>query len=149
MTDDRNECDIQNFLSNINPNQNVPDDVALAAIKNDIEKRQITYEKILESYSESIKNNLTFKCFSRFFTWALVTFVFISVSVKAIEILEKCVSIGIENQIPIALASLGSLLTVIIAIPKIIAEYIFNKEEDQYMVEILKNLLDFDRSMFK
>lgn len=149
MDKNTNKETILNYIETLDPSENVPDDSTLIKnkIKSDVEERQETYKNILEAYCNSIKKNFVFKGIAKTVTWAVVTFVFISISIKSIEILEKCLYLGFEKQVPVVLASFGSFLTVIIAIPKIITAYIFNKEEDKYMVQILKKIVDFDKNV--
>lgn len=44
----------------------------------------------------------------------------------------------------VALSALGSLATIYLTIPKIISNYLFNKDEEKYMCEIVKNIQGHD-----
>ena len=106
------------------------------------------YTAILDAYVDNLKKTMerkrTFKtwffaisCFllvSVF--WALVYTIWLSSKKPATDILEWCSAV---------LPALGSFLTVFIVIPKIIAEYLFNLEEEKYMSEIIKNIQDYDK----
>ncbi len=48
----------------------------------------------------------------------------------------------------VILPSISSLMIAFIKLPKIIAKYLFNIQEDRYMNSVIKNIQDYDRSMF-
>lgn len=41
----------------------------------------------------------------------------------------------------------GTLISTLLIIPTKIAEFIFNKEEEKYMSEIIKNIQEYDRNV--
>lgn len=48
----------------------------------------------------------------------------------------------------IVFPAISSLIVAFIKIPQIIAQYLFNVEEDSYMNSIIKNIQDYDKAMF-
>lgn len=52
------------------------------------------------------------------------------------------------SLLTIILPSISSLIVAFIKIPEIIAHYLFNVEEDNYMNDIIKNIQDYDKAMF-
>ena len=55
---------------------------------------------------------------------------------------------AILSLITVILPSISSLIVAFIKIPEIIARYLFNIKEDNYMNSVIKNIQDYDKSMF-
>ena len=49
----------------------------------------------------------------------------------------------------ILLPALSSLIVAFLKIPEIIAQYLFNIEEESYMSSIIKNIQDYDTGMYE
>lgn len=107
------------------------------------------YTAILAAYADNLRKTMQSKrTFKRWFFWTscfllvgvfllLVCVIWLAAKKPAADILEWCSAV---------LPALGSFLTVFIVIPKIIAEYLFNLEEEKYMSEIIKNIQDYDKT---
>lgn len=106
------------------------------------------YSKLLETYVANAKKALEEKClYKRVFFWGcmialammlLVFFIALGVTVlkeNTIQIVVELVSITV------------SLASAIIVVPKIIAEYLFNTSDEANMVEIIKNMQEYDKSV--
>lgn len=55
---------------------------------------------------------------------------------------------AILGLVTIILPSISSLIVAFIKIPQIIAKYLFNIKEDNYMNSVIKNIQDYDKAMF-
>lgn len=49
----------------------------------------------------------------------------------------------------LVIPAISSLIVAFIKIPEIIAQYLFNAEEDKNMTTIIKNIQDYDKTMFE
>lgn len=107
-------------------------------IRNDSQK----YSKILSSYENHIKKTLKFKrIYKHFVFW-------VSLSILIITFIAFfCISLfarSVFNDLNFTVSSLISLVTIFIVIPQIISRYLFNKDEEKYMCEIVKNIQKHD-----
>ena len=124
-------------------------------------KHSKNYSKLLDVYVISTKRNITMK------NWFKILFFIITMgSMLAIVYLfyvslqyafdnfvkfDNLNEISIEailSIVTIILPSISSLIVAFIKIPEIIAHYLFNVEEDNYMNSVIKNIQDYDKSMF-
>lgn len=124
-------------------------------------KHSKNYSKLLDIYVVSTKNNITMK------NWFKILFFIITMgSMLAIVYLfyislqyafdnfgkfEDLNEVSIEAILSIAtviLPAISSLIVAFIKIPEIIAHYLFNIEEDNYMNSVIKNIQDYDKAMF-
>lgn len=55
---------------------------------------------------------------------------------------------AILSMITVVIPAILSLIVAFIKIPEIIAQYLFNAEEDNNMISIIKNIQDYDKTMF-
>ena len=111
------------------------------------------YVKILESYCTYLEDTIKFKIISR--EKQIKTFNYI---LKGLLLLSGVVIIltfiyGFKNKefgVEIALVlvtSLISLIGTIIIIPTKIIEFVFNKDDEKNIAEIIKNILDYDKQL--
>lgn len=124
-------------------------------------KHSKNYSKLLDVYVISTKRNITMK------NWFKILFFIITMgSMLAIVYLfyvslqyafdnfakfDNLNEISIEailSIVTIIFPSISSLIVAFIKIPEIIAHYLFNVEEDNYMNSVIKNIQDYDKSMF-
>ena len=124
-------------------------------------KHSKNYSKLLDIYVISTKRNITMK------NWFKILFFIITMgSMLAIVYLfyvslqyafdnfakfDNLNEISIEailSIVTIIFPSISSLIVAFIKIPEIIAHYLFNVEEDNYMNSVIKNIQDYDKSMF-
>lgn len=49
----------------------------------------------------------------------------------------------------ILVPSITSLIVAFVEIPKIIAQYLFNVQEDSFMDSVIKNIQDYDKAMYE
>lgn len=111
-------------------------------------KRDIQYTDLITTYSGYIKQTIQFKNVARwtsFIVFILVFIIIISFAVGAIQLVAHKKNIEIGEMTTIITAA-TALISSIIVIPQKIVEFIFNREEDKYIVDVIKNTQDFDKS---
>ena len=124
-------------------------------------KHSKNYSKLLDAYVTSVKTNIflknLFKILFFFVTMgsmlAIIYFFYISLryTLDNFSKFDNLNEISIEailSILTIILPTISSLIIAFIKIPKIIARYLFNIEEDNYMNSVIKNIQDYDKSMF-
>lgn len=128
---------------------------------NEVLKHSRNYSNLLNIYVVSTRRNIKVK------TWLKISFfVFTMGSMLAIVIL-FCFSLSyafksfakfsnlnnvsikaILSILTVVFPAISSLIVAFIKIPEIIARYLFNVEEDNYMSSVIKNIQDYDKLMF-
>lgn len=111
-------------------------------------KRDIQYTDLITTYSGYIKQTIQFKNVARwtsFIVFILVFIIIISFAVGSIQLVAHKKNIEIGEMTTIITAA-TALISSIIVIPQKIVEFIFNREEDKYIVDVIKNTQDFDKS---
>lgn len=114
-------------------------------------KRNVLYSHLVDDYADYIKRTIDFKYKSRIVVSTLLIAVFILVIALYIymsfytlpNLLKSDNRKVVESMITI-ISAFGTLISTIIILPKVIVEFIFNKEEDQYIVDLIKHTQDFD-----
>lgn len=121
----------------------------------------ILYSDLLAAYTSDVGKTLTTKRRLKVIFFIIVMFIFVfcfAVFCYAGIYLcnnlttrqdEMTINETIISIVGIALPALSSLIVALIKIPTIITRYLFNKEEELYMKEIIKNLQDYDRDVYK
>lgn len=109
------------------------------------------YSKILESYSNHLNYTLSFKrTMKKVFFWVAIAIM--ALCIIGVIIFGTVVVFNANNEefniqdylIPLFTA-LTSFLTVFIIIPKIIAKYLFNSNEDDVMKNVVSSIQDYDK----
>ncbi len=119
------------------------------------------YTDFLEEYKNYTKNsNILKDKYKRIFFWIiivvlcmLVLLFFASVcigfiGIVVIVILEKESVEVIAGIITTVASSFSAVIVALFKLPKIIAEYLFNKEEESSMVKIIEQIQQYDRNMY-
>lgn len=127
----------------------------------EILKHSKHYSNLLDAYVDSTRENITMKKWFKIFFFIItmgslvaVVYFFYDTLQYAFNSFDKYSdSDGITTQtilsaITVLIPSISSLIVAFIKIPEIIARYLFNTKEDEYMNLIIKNIQDYDRSMF-
>ena len=127
----------------------------------EIKKRGAKYSALLKLYVRSTSFNAASKLLFKwiFFVVTMVAFwkmlsLFedsINKVYKIFDGYEDLNEISLEvvlGLLTIVLPAVSSLIVAFINIPKIIAQYLFNNNEDDNMNSIIKNIQDYDRAMF-
>lgn len=120
------------------------------------------YIGILNTYQEQISKSITSKnelkcnffCMIRFIMIALVLLFFIAIIVSMYifsQMIAKnyqSVSV-ISGAVTAMISTLSTMVLSIFKLPQIIADYLFNKEEDNQMNEVIKNIQKYEIDAFK
>lgn len=106
------------------------------------------YTDLLNCYVENAKKSLDDKrkWKSIFFYGSIVTMgtLLIMLFVALITAIDKDNTIQIVTKL---IAATVSFASVFIVLPKIIAEYLFNTSDEKNMVDIIKNMQEYDKSL--
>lgn len=120
------------------------------------------YTKILGNYAVYTKSSNDMKtCYKKIFFWAVMGILFALAAVflysvhGAFEVMKALPDtkdkIPMENIVGAAAAVISSSVTVLAAVlklPKIIAEYLFNPEEDKGMAQVIGQIQKNDTDMY-
>ena len=127
----------------------------------EILKHSKNYSRLLDIYVDSAKQNMTMKKWFKiiFFVVTMCSLVavvcfFCMTLLYAFKSLNKFYNLNgitieaILSIITVMVPAISSLIVAFIKIPEIIARYLFNAEEDNNMNLIIKNIQDYDKTMF-
>lgn len=155
---------IGNKIKNLIPGNRVPAGSNIEPDKPhsvEVLKHSKSYSQLLDIYITSTKRNAIMKNWFKvlFFVFTMgsmlaIVYLFYTSLQYAFSSFSK---FGDLNQISIEailsivtvlLPAISSLIVAFVKIPEIIAQYLFNIEEDNYMNAIIKNIQDYDKAMF-
>ena len=111
------------------------------------------YTALLNAYVENFKSNSASKIKNKqcVFTISMILLVGIPLfSLLLISVTLVCLACGCITaleSLPELLAALASLLGTFMAIPKIITKYLFNKDEEKHLADIINKIQDYDRDI--
>ena len=131
------------LLLNLNENAPINDDRDFNTWARDTVKIDSgLYSEILRTY----KNNLLLalrkkRTFKQWVFWISLAILITSF------ILTVIVIFVFSKKLGVIASGVASLLTVYLTIPKIISDYLFNKDEEKYMCEIIKNIQKYDLAL--
>lgn len=124
-------------------------------------KHSKSYSKLLEIYVESVQENIKIKRRHKNFFFNItmgilliivlifaLTLIYAAINFSKFDNLNGVSLEAILSIITVLVPSMTSLIVAFIKIPEIIAEYLFNIQEDNYMNSVIKNIQDYDKSMF-
>ncbi len=109
------------------------------------------YTEILDTYSKHLNKTLSLKrLMKKVFFWVAVGIMgFCILGIIAFVIVvaanAKNENFNIQDYIVPLFTSITSFLTVFIVIPKIIAKYLFNSNEDDVMKNVVSSIQDYDK----
>lgn len=110
-----------------------------------------SYDSILYNYTDHVSQTLKTKRFmKKFFFWVSLSVMMLITILVFVCILVTCLNAGnsnfdAQNYIIPGVSALASFLTTFIVVPKIIAEYLFNSNEDSVMREIVSSIQEYDK----
>lgn len=130
---------IIDLAENIDPHKSIENDKDLW------EERSKLYNAILADYQKSIRDTLSAKKFYKIITYIVVMLIMISITTVMIVLIFKFSSLEMTKWLAAIIPLMISFLTVFIVIPKIITNYLFDKDEENHMLELLKVLIEHDR----
>lgn len=144
-------------INHQSPYENLMD----TAQKEEISHHSQSYSDLLSIYVNSIKDNTKMKYGLKisFFiiTMGILIIIvaysgfslfYVSRKLNSFNNLNELSIEAILGILTIVLPVISSLIVAFIEIPKIIAQYLFNIEEERYVNSIIKNIQDYDRSIF-
>ena len=149
-TQNQNEKDkVLLFLESLEKNPFLQDDDDIdRKLGEDLFIRSRAYNKILSHYEESIGFNLKSKHACKIATFSVSLLILVITVIGFFVMFVKCSSFPLlTDRLTVIIPLIISFLTVFIVIPKIITEYLFNKNEEKYMMQLLENMLKFDIRM--
>lgn len=114
-------------------------------------KRNVLYTKLLSHYLDEheIKSNNKVKYRSKFFWVTIVSFISI-IALCIFSMIYVCVNESTSvSSVSIVVGSVGSMISAIIVLPKIIAEHLFPRNDESAMIELVKNMQLNDASIRK
>lgn len=124
-------------------------------------KHSKNYSGLLDAYVKSARRNMLLKMWLKIFFFIITMGSMVTIlilfgvslsyafkSFNKFENLNEVSGSAISSIISIILPAISSLIVAFIKIPQIIAKYLFNAEEDSYMNSVIKNIQDYDKSMF-
>ena len=129
-------------------------------LEDEINKHSKSYSDLLDLYVKSVRWNIRIKsaCKVLFFICimgALAT-VLCLFHKSLIYVFNNIKGVGIQNisieaivsMATVLIPSISSLIVAFIKLPEIIAKYLFNSDEDNYMNIIIKNIQDYDSGIY-
>lgn len=112
-------------------------------------KRNKQYTSILKKYTLYLDSALNFKSKLRKFVvifFMIILGIVILVLLLFIGYIIFNKDFNITTLVAFVTAS-GTLISTLLIIPTKIAEFIFNRDEEKYMSEIIKNIQDYDKNV--
>lgn len=148
------EHDESSNIGDKNDKQHSLEEILSCHDVNSMQNHNQYYDSILKDYSDNIKKSLDSKlelkkdfyqkCINIIIGLILIQVVVVLAVLccyrNGIYLSDKVVSI-------ISLSSIGGLLTSFIVLPVIIAKYLFNPNEEKYIIKIIRNIQSHDKSI--
>lgn len=125
----------------LNPKKEVKDDGGLKT-------RSDIYNSILSDYQKSIHDTLVAKKVYKIITYIIVSLILIAITTTTIILFFMYSNLEMVEWLAIVIPVMISFLATFIIIPQIITNYLFDKNEETHMTELLKILIEYDRNFF-
>ena len=139
LADSKEKQKVLSLAGGLDPKNSVKDDKGL-------EKRANMYNDILSDYRDSIHNTLKSKHIYKIITYIIVSAILVAITASTIVLLFMYSRFNTVEWIAVAIPMMISFLTTFIVIPKIIAGYLFDKDEEKHMTDLLKILIEYDKN---
>lgn len=122
---------------------------AFEKIKEDIARSSLTndnlFSSLLEVYVDNLKVQSKHKRNLKVWFFIVLMFLLVGVTVVSLIMMGLAISAGdIASSVSAAVASLVEFSVAFFKLPQIVAEYLFNKSEDDTMASIIKNMQDYN-----
>ncbi|MGN0518756.1 MAG: hypothetical protein ACI4II_08555 [Acutalibacteraceae bacterium] len=144
MNPNKNDDKIKGFHAmymKVDPSQQVTADDDLNENKN---KRSQLYSKILNDYADYLHDTFIAKRRYKLITYICVMSILVGITVVTIILFFMHSSFEMKEWLAVAIPLMISFLTVFIVIPQIITNYLFDKDEESHLTELIKILKDID-----
>ena len=110
-----------------------------------LQTHNVRYDALLSVYVKNAEKQLEFKLFAKSMFFLIV----VGIMFRFVWIVFDAVSIYGVSEVSENFVHIGGLLTGAIALPTILAKYLFNTEEEKYMCEIIRGIQKHDRFLRK
>ena len=120
-------------------------------------KHSENYTKLIETYVDSVNRNSIVKIVLKIIFFVItmlillgivIAFCVISINISKAIKRHNITLTTITGIISVMIPAISSLIVALLKIPEIIAEYLFNTEEDYFMNEIIRNIQEHDKAMY-
>lgn len=128
----------------------VPDDNTLKYSDiNSMKNHNENFDRLLSIYVDNAYKNLTkkFDFKKEFFEVCLNTMVLVTLLMMFVTVWVLIKGVAGTEIISILITNIGAFLTTFIILPKTIADYLFDSEEEKNMTEIIKNIQEHDKDI--
>lgn len=129
------------LVKSLDPDEEVSDD---ADLKTAVEQRAKLYNTILSDYQTFIHDTLQAKKVYKCITYVVVTAILVAITVATIVLFFMYSKFEMVEWLAVVIPLMISFLTVFIVIPQIITNYLFDKDEETHMTDLLKILKEMD-----
>lgn len=106
--------------------------------------------KFIANFVENQNKTTKQKYFLKYIFFVLIMLIFIIVVCTPLIVMNMLCSMNIENSVAILtaiIATSAEVLAAIIVLPKIVAEYLFNKEEEEANVKIVELMQNYSKTI--
>lgn len=132
---------VRSMFMEVDPSQQVTADDELNENKN---KRSQLYSKILNDYADYLHDTFIAKKRYKLITYIVVISILVSITAVTMILFFMHSSFEMKEWLSIAIPLMISFLTVFIVIPQIITNYLFDKDEESHLTELITILKDID-----
>ena len=139
--DDKKMRFLRSKFMEVDPSQQVTADDELNENKN---KRSQLYSDILTYYANYLRDTFISKKRYKLITYICVMSILVGITVVTIILFFMHSSFEMKEWLAIAIPLMISFLTVFIVIPQIITNYLFDRDEESHLTELIKILKDID-----
>lgn len=131
-------------------------------LKDETAKHSKSYSDLLKIYVASVKMNVIIKGICKVFFFigtmgSLIAIIYLfykslNYVFDSFALVENLNEVSIEailSMVTVLVPAISSLIVAFIKLPEIIAKYLFNNDEDNYMNLIIKNIQDYDTGVYE
>ena len=110
-----------------------------------VDEHEKLYTDILIAYTEHLRVSLANKAKYKTCLFWLSFTLLIVFPIQLITVLAQREFVDAYEWWSVVSPAVLSFLTIFIVVPKIIAKYLFNSEEEKYMTDIIKHIQEYDK----
>lgn len=145
---------IEHILNRNDNRQQVSSDEELHQSDNsNLHQHNAQFTALLEAYVKAFEKNSTKKIENKQEVFKIAKFLLLSIPISTIFLLFITLFLLISDKVdvleilPGLTAALISLIGTFVVIPKMIIKYLFNKEEEKYLAEIIGKIQEYDKNI--
>ena len=155
MNDDGNIFEVEEDKKIIDKYLKLDDDNnKINVIHNDADREYInannkSFSNLLNTYVKNANRNLIAKLFFKIIFFATCVVILVGIFILLSKITWFCLNneVSTETLIVTMLNTIVSFLSAFIVLPRVIAEYLYNSDEEKNMTELIKNIQERDKSI--